>query len=81
MDYKVYKNNSSTCLKDAENSYYINLVNEKQPEQQTSGTPMEQHLIRTKGNNKLNCKNSSWTEKLWLTINILPMGSTINFAQ
>ena len=30
MDYKVYKNILSTCLKDAENSYYINLVNEKQ---------------------------------------------------
>ena len=30
MDYKVYKNILSTCLKDAENSYHINLVNEKQ---------------------------------------------------
>ena len=30
MDYIVYKNILSTCLKDAENSYHINLVNEKQ---------------------------------------------------
>ena len=30
MDYKLYKNILSTCLKDAENSYYINLVHEKQ---------------------------------------------------